>query len=207
MNSVHSLLNSAKICDIQIQKVSDWHLSGGNDDGNINHELYQLVIEQHRHNFDLWHEEDKARKSDVPDSEIASVKRAIDRLNQLRNDCIEKIDDYLVSIVRQNGVKLEKNAKQNSETPGSIIDRLSIIALRIYHMKEQVLRTNTTGDHIKRCSDKLTILHMQREDLSLSLDQLWQDIVSGKKRLKVYRQFKMYNDPTLNPALYGALCN
>jgi hypothetical protein len=195
-----NLLNGTEIVKIQSAAVANWH-AGGNVSSKNSFE--EIVLQQHRHNYDLWHEEDEARRTDVGDSVIAKVKRAIDKLNQQRNDCIEKIDDYLVLELEKNGVKYHSSVKRNSETPGSIIDKLSIIALRIFHMNEQIVRKDTEQSHIDKCRSRLQILNEQQFDLAESLTDLWQELCRGEKRLKVYRQFKMYNDASLNPALYS----
>jgi hypothetical protein len=163
-----------------------------------------LVCRQHEQNFRLWHEEDIARRRDVSDAEIADVKRKIDKLNQQRNDLIEKLDDALVEELANKGVQPATDAKRNSETPGSIIDRLSILALRIFHMEEQSARADASREHRRKAVEKLAVLYEQLDDLSCSLAEVLDDLFAGRKRLKVYRQFKMYNDPTLNPYLYKA---
>jgi hypothetical protein len=162
----------------------------------------RLVCEEHKFNFLLWHEEDIARSPDAADERIAAVKRAIDGFNQQRNDAIERIDDYLKQQLDARGIRAADSAKLNTETPGQATDRLSILSLRIYHMEEQLERDDVDSDHIVRVRGKLEILHTQHDDLSISLQDLLSDIFAGRKRLKLYRQFKMYNDPTLNPYLY-----
>lgn len=166
-------------------------------------ELLCVVCDQHRFNFLLWHEEDIARSPDVGDARIAAVKRAIDGYNQKRNDAIEKIDDYLKRELDTRGIRPASTANQNTETPGQAIDRLSILALRLYHMDEQLERADASAEHRAKVSAKLEILHTQHADLSASLQELLDDVFAGRKRLKLYRQFKMYNDPTLNPFLYN----
>ena len=163
-----------------------------------------LVCRQHQQNYRLWHQEDVARSPDVADAELAQVKRNIDKLNQQRNDLIEQLDDYLVKELESAGVEPWPQAPLNTETPGSAIDRLSILALRIYHMEEQAGRGDATGQHRARAEARLKILREQHTDLCRSLGELLEDVFSGKKRLRVYRQFKMYNDPTMNPYLYRA---
>jgi len=163
-----------------------------------------LVCEQHRRNFLLWHQEDIARSPEASDATLAQVKRTIDKLNQERNDRIEMLDDELVRQLAAWGATPRPRAKQNTETPGSVIDRLSVLALRIYHMEEQAARPDASEEHRARARSRLAILQEQHGDLSRSLAQLLADIFAGRKRLKVYRQFKMYNDPTLNPYLYAA---
>jgi hypothetical protein len=161
-----------------------------------------LVRAQHRYNFLLWHEEDIARSPDVSDSQIAAVKRAIDRYNQQRNDAIERIDEWLVKMLAAEGIIPRANAPLNTETPGSAIDRLSIMSLRIYHFEEQLERTDASESHRAMVGERLARCHLQQSDLAQSLTELLTDIFVGRKVLKIYRQMKMYNDPTLNPYLY-----
>jgi cell division protein FtsB len=163
----------------------------------------RLVCLQHQQNFRLWHQEDVARSPDVTDAELANVKRIIDKLNQRRNDLIEQIDDCLIDALQSAGIKPDSPVL-NTETPGSAIDRLSIVSLRLYHMEEQAHRADAEEDHRAKAHLRLETLHEQRRDLAEALGQLWTDISAGRKRLKVYRQFKMYNDPTMNPYLYAA---
>lgn len=162
------------------------------------------VCQQHEQNFRLWHREDVARSPDVADAELAEVKRSIDRLNQHRNDLIERLDDLLIAELSAAGAAPAAGAPLNTETPGSAIDRLSILALRIYHMEEQAARADAGEAHRAKARARLDILHDQHRDLADSLQQLLADLFAGRKRLKVYRQFKMYNDPTMNPHLYAA---
>ena len=163
--------------------------------------LWRAIEENHRCNGLLWDEEDLARRRNAPDSEIAGNKRSIDRLNQQRNDAIEKIDEQLLALLA--AIQPRPDAELNSETPGSIIDRLSVLSLRIRQMKLQSERTDVEPAHVEACLGRLTRLHEQRADLAGCLDQLLADCASGNRRFKVYRQFKMYNDPALNPAIYG----
>jgi len=159
----------------------------------------QIVRAQHRANFDLWHQEDMARDMSATAENIATVKHAIDHLNQSRNDLVEKIDEMLLnSLASQNC-----SAPLNSEPPGLIIDRLSILALKIYHTREEAQRETATDAHRHRNEYRLSILEEQRFDLADCLDALWQQVLAGERRFKVYRQMKMYNDPQLNPVLYG----
>ena len=160
--------------------------------------LMALAMAQHRANFELWHEEDKARVPGVADAEIVRVKRAIDVLNQRRNDLVEKMDMWLIERLEQDPV-----APLHSETPGLMVDRLSILALKIYHTREEAHRTSATEEHRLRNAGRLALLEEQRDDLAGCLDALWAEVLKGARRFKLYRQLKMYNDPELNPAVYG----
>ncbi|HWP18349.1 MAG TPA: DUF4254 domain-containing protein [Burkholderiaceae bacterium] len=159
------------------------------------------VAANHRYNSLLWDEEDQARRTDVPDSEIAKNKRAIDRYNQLRNDAIESLDECLLAAVEH--VPVRDDAWINSETAGSLIDRLSINALKIHHMGLQLQRTGVSQAHRVACAAKLERLKVQRRDLLECLERLLQGMQDGTCTYRIYRQFKMYNDPTLNPYLNG----
>lgn len=164
--------------------------------------LMALAMAQHRANFELWHEEDKARVPGVADAEIARVKRAIDRLNQRRNDLMEKMDGWLIERLEQ-----DEDAPLHSETPGLMIDRLSILALKIYHTRDEAHRESATEAHRQRNVERLALLEEQRDDLAGCLDALWAEVLKGTRRFKLYRQMKMYNDPDLNPAIYKHRAN
>jgi hypothetical protein len=155
----------------------------------------QLVLDQHQANFDLWHQEDAARDPQATDATITHVKHAIDALNQRRNDLAEQIDGTLLSHFTPN-----PSAPLHSESPGLIIDRLSILALKIFHTEEQLHRSTT--EHQRRNHDRLLVLNEQRNDLAACLELLWSEARAGTRRFKLYRQLKMYNDPELNPVLY-----
>lgn len=161
-----------------------------------------LVLAQHRWNFLLWHVEDAARRRDVPDSVIADCKRQVDALNQKRNDGMEKVDQCLVRLLAPL-LPAGAAPRQNTETVGMAVDRLSILALKIYHMDEQTRRVEAGPEHVRACGDKLRTLRGQREDLSRAVLELIDDYASGNKAIALYSQFKMYNDPGLNPELYG----
>ncbi|MFQ8734669.1 MAG: DUF4254 domain-containing protein [Bilophila wadsworthia] len=156
---------------------------------------------QHLRNFRLWHIEDTARRRDVTPDVIADCKYRIDRLNQERNDRIERVDARLVAL-SPAAPGLARAAHQYGIF-GMAIDRLSILSLKIWHMDEQVRRTDVTPEHIASCEKKLAVLKEQRADLSLAVKHLVTEFVEGTKTPKLYFQFKMYNDPTLNPELYG----
>lgn len=190
-----------KIASCQTIWTQVWHGTGS---GAPTDALMALVQDEHRRNFDLWHEEDKARAPDATDAQIATVKRAIDKLNQQRNDLIEKVDEHLLSLLKDKGARPYPRAPWNTETPGSVIDRLSILSLKVYHMREQADRLDAKPEHIQKCRDRLKILNHQHHDLTTALQDLLNDLFSGKKQMKVYRQYKMYNDPDSNPAIYGA---
>ena len=163
--------------------------------------LWQAVEDNHRFNCLLWDEEDLARRRSVPDAEIAANKRAIDGYNQKRNDAIERIDEQLLASFSE--VKQKADARLNSETAGAMIDRLSILSLKIHHMRLQTERKDVDRAHVESCLAKLGRLNEQRADLGACLDRLLAECARGESRFKVYRQFKMYNDPALNPAIYG----
>jgi len=152
-------------------------------------------------NFELWHEEDKARDPHASSDEIAKVKRTIDSLNQRRNDGMERADEWVLSTLQKRGITAGQDAPLHSETVGSMVDRLSILALKVFHMREEAERENADEDHRDRCAARLRILEEQQKDLADCLAVLEKELVRGERRFKVYRQMKMYNDPTLNPVL------
>ena len=160
------------------------------------------VETNHRNNCLLWAEEDLARRRDVGDAEIAANKRAIDGFNQKRNDAVEKIDEAILADL--SSVTALSSARLSSETAGAMIDRMSILSLKIRAMREQTLRTDVDAAHIETCRGKLAKLIEQRGDLGNCLDRLLAEAAAGTMYYKIYRQFKMYNDPKLNPQLYKA---
>jgi hypothetical protein len=160
----------------------------------------RLVQENHLRNFLLWHEEDVARRDDLGFERIYHAKRAIDAYNQQRNNFIEEIDKWLVAELKP----AESGVPRNSETPGMIIDRLSILALKDFHMHEETVREDASDEHRSNCSAKLARIRHQRADLTQSLAELLAEVAAGTRTFGVYYQFKMYNDPALNPQLYGA---
>lgn len=195
------MLTSARILHLHDTLNTLWHQAdaGPLDAGTT---FEDGVIAQHWQNFALWHEEDQARNPKASDADIAAVKRRIDKLNQQRNDLTERCDELLLGFLCQQGLPLV-NAELHTETPGMILDRLSILSLKRYHTVEQTERSDIDHEHITRNRDRLQTLEQQRSDLAKSLDVLWQRILNGERGFKVYRQLKMYNDATLNPALYG----
>jgi hypothetical protein len=174
-------------------------------------QLLQWIATNHFFNSSLWAEEDLARRTTVADADIALNKRAIDKYNQARNDATERVDEILLTELglvdaasAQTDAPVSKvpaNARLNSETAGSIIDRMSIMALKIHAMLQQTLRTDVDEAHRASSAVKLERLRQQRQDLGDCLDELISDCQAGRAYFKVYRQFKMYNDPRFNPAL------
>jgi hypothetical protein len=147
-----------------------------------------------------WHFEDIIRDPHIDPVEALALKRRIDRSNQDRTDLVEQIDSYFRQ--QYSDVSVLPDARLNTESPAWAIDRLSILALKIYHMKEQAERADASEEHRRNCQQKLAVLLEQQRDLSTAIDQLLDDIQSGRKYMKVYRQMKMYNDPSTNPVLY-----
>jgi hypothetical protein len=160
-----------------------------------------LVARQHRANFDLWHIEDEARAPGASDAAIAAVKRRIDATNQQRNDLMEALDRTLLDWLEARRLP-NPDAALHSEPPGMIVDRLSILSLKIFHTREEAERNSAPAGHAQRNRERLAILTAQRADLAACLDALWNQTLSGARRFKLYRQLKMYNDPSLNPAIY-----
>lgn len=186
-----------QITELQTQRTALWHEADvrTTEDG-----IAGLVEQNHRENFLLWHEEDVARRNDIGPERIVQAKRNIDRLNQQRNDLVEQIDRFLVSTLKPR----EHGCPFNSETPGMMIDRLSILALKNYHMAEEAARTDASDEHKSRCARKLDVIRQQISDLSAALSDLLQEVKQGSRSFRVYFQFKMYNDPELNPQLRRA---
>lgn len=148
-----------------------------------------------------WHLEDIIRLPNIDPSEGILIKRRIDKSNQDRTDKVEQLDDYFLEQFKN--VKPKSGTRINSETPAWLMDRMSILMLKIYHMKEQTERKDASADHLAKCQSKLSVLLEQREDMKLAFDELIEDISKGDRRFKVYRQMKMYNDASLNPMLYN----
>lgn len=162
--------------------------------------LWRTIGDNHRCNIALWDEEDQARRRDVPDSAIANSKRLIDGYNQRRNDAVERIDELVLTALP----KVPETARLHSETVGALIDRLSILSLKIFHMDWQTRRADVDADHRGMSAERLARLREQHVDLAQCLDELVRGCHDGTLRFKVYRQFKMYNDPKFNPWLSEA---
>lgn len=195
---MHSKIDAAAVAAFHDQALRnpDWPVFDEPQSGT-----WTWVAANHRYNGLLWREEDRARRLDVPPSEIAASKRLIDRYNQKRNDAVEALDERLLGELAR--VKHQPGARLSSETAGAMIDRLSILALKIHHMRAQAQRHEAGADHMHACACKLERLTAQRQDLMSCLDTLLHDAREGRAFFKIYRQFKMYNDPSLNPYLYG----
>jgi Protein of unknown function (DUF4254) len=208
------MLSANAIVDLHDQRTRAWHLTEAGLCENASPadaiapvdtdpaaQWAALVACQHRANFDLWHIEDEARAPGAADSELADVKRRVDTTNQLRNDLAEALDRALIAWLKDRGLP-NPQAPLNSESPGLIIDRLSILSLKIYHTREEIARQDAVEGHAGRNRERLVILQEQRADLAGCLEALWQETLAGARRFKLYRQLKMYNDPSLNPAIY-----
>ena len=185
-----NMLSAEMIVELQDRETRAGHQRGP-----------EAVCRQHRANFELWHIEDEARAPGATEAELAGVKRRVDRTNQRRNDLAEQLDRALLSWLEAKGLP-NPAAELNSESPGLMIDRLSILALKIYHTREEAERADAPAGHAARNLERLAILEEQRADLAVCLDVLWRETLAGTRRFKLYRQLKMYNDPSLNPAIY-----
>ena len=187
--------DAATFADLQSRLTADWHVQDPTATGEG---FPRLVQENHLRNFQLWHEEDIARRDDLGSARVHQAKRAIDRFNQERNNFIEEMDKALVAALQP----AESGVPKNSETPGMMIDRLSILALKEYHMWEETERADASEEHRAKCAEKLSRIRLQRADLTQCLAELLADVAAGTRTFAVYYQFKMYNDPALNPQLY-----
>ena len=187
------------------QVIKDYHLADDVDQP-INNPYEMGTIEYYLYikswiDTVQWHLEDLIRDPQIDPVEALQLKRRIDKSNQERTDIVEMIDAYFLTVYRE--VKQLTDATINTESPAWAVDRLSILALKLYHMDEQVNRKDASEEHIETCRKKLAVLREQQKDLSTAIDQLLADIEAGRKYMKVYKQMKMYNDPSTNPVLYG----
>ena len=187
------------------QAIRDYHVTD-NIDTPINNPYERDSIENRLYlkcwiDTVQWHFEDIIRNPHIDPIEALALKRRIDRSNQDRTDLVEQIDSYFRQ--KYSDVNVLPDARINTESPAWAIDRLSILALKIYHMKEQAERTDASDEHRQKCQTKLNVLLEQQVDLGTAIDQLLEDIAAGRKYMKVYRQMKMYNDPSTNPVLYN----
>ncbi len=196
---------SAKAIEVFEESINDYHvedrvdqpLKNPYDKERIEHLLYR------KNWIDTvqWHFEDLIRDPEINPDAALTLKRQIDASNQERTDLVEFIDSYFLNKYRS--VEIQDGATINTESPAWAIDRLSILALKIYHMREEAEREDASDAHRKACSNKLQVLEEQQKDLSTAIDQLLEDIEAGRKYMKVYKQMKMYNDEELNPVLRG----
>ncbi len=191
------MIQASHIVQLQDDATLRWHDPSATEPAPAN-AWHDLILAQHRANFDLWHHEDAARDTLATGDSIARHKRAIDTLNQRRNDLAEKIDLILLD----QAPTPTESTPLHSETPGMMIDRLSILALKRFHTAEEVRRAGASEAHHQRNRDRLLILDRQSADLAHCLHALWAEVLKGTRRFKLYRQMKMYNDPELNPVLY-----
>ena len=191
-----NLIFNQAIADYHIKDDIDTAISNPYDRESVENRLYlKCWIDTVQ-----WHYEDIIRDPHIDPIEALQLKRRIDRSNQDRTDLVEQIDSFFRQ--KYSDVRVLPDARLNTESPAWAIDRLSILALKIYHMREQVERTDAPLEHRQRCQAKLNVLIEQQRDLSLAIDQLLEDIEAGRKYMKVYRQMKIYNDPSTNPVLY-----
>lgn len=195
-----------ELCNpIFVQSINDYHVTD-HVDTPINNPYEWQSIEYYLYlknwiDTVQWHFEDIIRDPNIDPAEALVLKRRIDKSNQDRTDLVELIDSYFLT--KYQKVEVKADATINTESPAWAIDRLSILALKIYHMRQEVERKDVAADHISACQKKLDVLLEQREDLSSAIDQLISDIENGNRYMKVYKQMKMYNDPNLNPVLYA----
>ena len=199
-------MNFSSLCNkIFLQSTNDYHIENSVDATMNNpYELKSIEYYLYLKNWIdavQWHFEDIIRDPNIDPVEALKLKRRIDKSNQDRTDLVELIDSYFLD--KYKAVKVKETATINTESPAWAIDRLSILTLKIYHMAEEVNRTDTSKEHHDQCQTKLNILLEQQKDLSSAIDQLLADIEAGDKYMKVYKQMKMYNDPALNPVLYA----
>ncbi|SJZ33507.1 Uncharacterised protein [Porphyromonas cangingivalis] len=196
---------SEKTVQIFNQAIADYHVSDDVDAAIVNPYEFKS-IEYYLYlkcwiDTVQWHLEDIIRNPDIDPIEALAIKRRIDRSNQERTDLVEMIDSYFLDQYKE--VKHLPEATINTESPAWAIDRLSILQLKIYHMRVETVRTDVDAAHIETCTSKLNVLLAQNEDLTSAIETLLEDFAHGRKYMKVYKQMKMYNDPNLNPVLYG----
>ncbi|MDP0501953.1 MAG: DUF4254 domain-containing protein [Verrucomicrobiota bacterium JB022] len=184
------------LVELQRERTVRWHEE--KPQASLQEGLLALVEQNHLRNFLLWHEEDVARRDDLGAEAVYKAKRAIDGYNQQRNDFMEKIDQHFVDVLQP----VTEGVPFNSETPGMMCDRLSILALKEFHMEEQTQRSDASPEHIEKCTHRLAVIRRQQADLGQALRELVREVREKQRSFRVYYQFKMYNDPSLNPELY-----
>ena len=195
----------SKLClKVFSQSIADYHVKNSVNELPNNpfkkDQIEHLLYQKNWIDTVQWHLEDLIRDPEINPVEALKLKRTIDQSNQKRTDLVEYIDSYFLDTYKN--VKIKPNASFNSESPAWATDRLSILALKIFHMKEETIRKNASENHIKNCEQKLQVLNQQSDDLCTAIDQLLKDIESGLKYMRTYKQMKMYNDKDLNPVLY-----
>ena len=193
-------IRSQHITALHDQCTAAWHQAAPAIDATVTG-FDRTVAEQHLANFELWHLEDMARAPEATDQDLARGKRLIDQANQRRNDLSEQCDVLLLESLSQHRLP-DPSAPLHSESPGLILDRLSILSLKLFHTREEIDRPASPAGHSERNRQRLQILLEQRDDLAGALDDLWQQVLERQRGFKLYRQLKMYNDPALNPAVY-----
>jgi len=187
--------SASEIAALQTSLTARWHQVTPQVEGDG---FILLVQQNHLRNFQLWHEEDVARRDDLGFEAVYRAKRNIDRFNQERNNFVEEMDQAIVAALQPPA----SGCPRNSETPGMMIDRLSILALKEFHMHEETTREDASAEHRRKCGEKLARIRVQRSDLAGCLADLLDEVIAGRRTFSVYFQFKMYNDPALNPQLY-----
>ena len=199
------MLNASQCYQVFSQSIHEYHVFNSPDSA-IHNPFGEASLERLLYNKNWidtvqWHLEDLIRDPSIDPVEAIALKRRIDKSNQDRTDIVERIDDYFLDDLKS--VKPPSSARQNSETPAWLLDRMSILLLKIYHMEEQVNRPDADAQHKARCQSKLTVLLEQKEDMKVCFDELMDDLQKGIRKMKVYRQMKMYNDASMNPVLYA----
>lgn len=189
------MISAESIVKLHKDRTESWH---SDSVAVTSKDFMELVETNHSFNFQLWHEEDKARREDCGFEYVYHAKRNIDGFNQRRNNMIETMDEWIF----HHYSPAQNDCPVNSETPGMMIDRLSILALKAYHMQEQVDREDASAEHSATCQKKVAVIVQQRDQLKTCLAELLDDIQAKTRTFRVYHQFKMYNDPSLNPQLY-----
>lgn len=197
-------MNATLANSIFCRSIQEYHLTDSVDT-SINNpfspdDIAALLYQKNWIDTVQWHLEDIIRSPTISPAELVAIKRRIDQSNQDRTDTVEEIDSWFYEQFR--AIMPKPDARMNSETPAWLLDRMSILQLKLYHFREQANRPGVSDEHRQKASQKLTVLTEQESDLAQCFDELLDDIQSGNRYVKVYRQMKMYNDPTLNPVLY-----
>lgn len=190
-----SNINVDTIIQLHAKRITEWQ---SEEQQHSEDELFGFIENNHRNNFLLWNEEDKARRDDKGAEFVYHAKRNIDGFNQQRNNCMEQIDEWIFHHFKPKN----DGCPIHSESPGMMIDRLSILSLKEYHMHQQTIREDTDHSHREACQKKLDVIIQQRLQLSQCLTELLDELTAGTRTFRIYHQFKMYNDPNLNPEIY-----